>query len=267
DSSRAWEYSLPLSQNSLLTQFERVGRSFQQAAAPEAPCRPAKGSALSQRLRASAGEDRPHQVTQAPPQRHCARMRRDRLHYSPFLVLVLELIELPVDAALRQEVLGGAALPQTALVHDPGAVCALNRGEAVCDHDRGAALDHAIERVADAEFGFSIDAGCGFVQNEVARVVGQGPGEADKLLLACREAAAAFADGVIEAFGQRADEVEQVHLFGRGFHFFGTNPGGAEADVLFECAAEKVGVLEHDAEVTAQVERIELAHVDSAQPD
>src|SRR5215831_3933982 len=35
---------LVLARVSLLTQFERVGRSFQQAAAPEAPCRPAKGS-------------------------------------------------------------------------------------------------------------------------------------------------------------------------------------------------------------------------------
>ena len=68
--------------------------------------------------------------------------------------------------------------------------------------DGGAAFDHAAERFADAELGFGIDAGGGFVEDEDARVVRQGAGEADELLLAGGEAAAALAHGFLEAVGQ-----------------------------------------------------------------
>jgi hypothetical protein len=74
-----------------------------------------------------------------------------------FLVLVLEAVELPVDAAVREELLVRAVLTELAFVHDEDGVGALHGGEAVCDDDRGAAGYHAVERGADADLGVGVD--------------------------------------------------------------------------------------------------------------
>ena len=89
-----------------------------------------------------------------------------------FLVAVLELIELPVEAALGEELLVGAALAKLALVHDEDGVGGLDGGEAVGDEDGGASGDHAGEGKADAEFGVGVDGGGGLVEDEDAGGMG-----------------------------------------------------------------------------------------------
>ena len=73
------------------------------------------------------------------------------------LVLVLKAVELPVDAAVREELLVRAVLAELAFVHDKDGVGALHGGEAVRDDDRGAAGDHAVKRGADADLGVGVD--------------------------------------------------------------------------------------------------------------
>ncbi len=46
----------------------------------------------------------------------------------------------------------GALLAELSAVHDEDGVGALDGGKAMGDEDRGAARDHAVERLADAEF-------------------------------------------------------------------------------------------------------------------
>ena len=116
-----------------------------------------------------------------------------------FLILVLELVKLPVEAALGEQLLVGAHLAELALVHDEDGVGALDGGEAVGDEDAGAALDHALEGAANAQLGVGVDAGGGFVEDEDAGVVGEGAGEVDELLLAGGERVAAFLDGLVES--------------------------------------------------------------------
>ncbi len=87
------------------------------------------------------------------------------------LVLVLQLVELPVDAALGQQLLVRADLAHLALMHHDDLVGALHGTEAVGDDDRGAAFHHAAERIADAELGLGIDAGGGFVEDEDLGIV------------------------------------------------------------------------------------------------
>lgn len=70
--------------------------------------------------------------------------RRLRGRDAEFLIFVLELVELPVEAALCEEFLVAAHLAELALVHDENGVCALHGGEPVCDEDAGAAFDHAL---------------------------------------------------------------------------------------------------------------------------
>jgi len=60
------------------------------------------------------------------------------------------------------------------------------------------ALDHALQSGTDAEFGFGVDARCGFVEDEDARIVGQGAGEVDELLLAV-ERKSRVHDGLVKA--------------------------------------------------------------------
>ena len=104
-----------------------------------------------------------------------------------FLLFVLELVEAVVDAALGEEFLMGALFAEAAFVEDEDAVGVLNGAEAMRDDERGAAAEKAVERLADQEFGFGVHAGRGFVEDEEARIVGEGAGEIDELALADAE--------------------------------------------------------------------------------
>ena len=89
----------------------------------------------------------------------------------------MKLVELEVDAALGEELLVSAHFADLAFVHDDDLVGTLHGRKAVGDDQRCASLDHAVERVAHAEFGFGIDAGSGFVENQDFRFMSQGARE------------------------------------------------------------------------------------------
>ena len=119
-----------------------------------------------------------------------------------FLVFVLELVKLVIQATLGEELLVGALLAELAAVHDEDGVGALNGGEAVRDEDGGAAGDHAVEGEANAEFGVGVDGRGGLVEDEDSGLVGEGAGEGDELLLAGGEGGAAFGDRLGESRGE-----------------------------------------------------------------
>src|ERR1700720_1774180 len=135
------------------------------------------------------------------------------------------------------------------------------------DDQGGAAAQQAVEGFADLDFGFGVHAGGGFVEDEEARIVGQGAGEVDELALAYRERGAAFADGGGDAFGERAYEVGQADFFAGLFHHFAVDAGGAETNVCFDGAAEEERILEDDAEHATQVLDIDFADVDAVEKD
>ena len=125
-------------------------------------------------------------------------MRPRRLQ---FLVLVLQLVELPVDSALREQFLMRAHFAQLAFVHDEDPVCPLDGGEAVRNDDRSTAFDHALQRRANANFGFGIDARGRFVEDQDPRIVRQRAGEIDELLLAGGKTVAPLAQRLVESPG------------------------------------------------------------------
>ena len=104
-----------------------------------------------------------------------------------FLVFVLQLVKLVIDSALREQLLVSAHLADLALVHDDNLVRSLNGRQTVGDHERGAAFDHAIERVTDPEFGFGIYARRGFIKDQDLRIMRQGARETDELFLSGRK--------------------------------------------------------------------------------
>jgi len=101
-----------------------------------------------------------------------------------FLVLLLELVELPVEAALASSSWCVPDSRNCPLVHHQNGVGALHGGEAMGNQNACPALDHALQCAANAQLGVGIHAGCGFVQNQDAGIEGQRAGKVDELLLA-----------------------------------------------------------------------------------
>src|SRR3954454_2671057 len=82
------------------------------------------------------------------------------------LILILELIELPIDASHRQELLVTSGLSQPAFVHDKNAIGPLNGRETMRDDDRSSSRYKPAKRFPNPDLGFGVHAGCGFVKHE-----------------------------------------------------------------------------------------------------
>ena len=81
-------------------------------------------------------------------------------------------------------------------------VAALDCAEAVRDGDRGVvAFEQLGEGLVDEGFGFGVEGGGRFVEDQDVGVFEQGAGDGDALLLAAGELGAAGAGGGVETFG------------------------------------------------------------------
>ena len=118
--------------------------------------------------------------------------------FAELLILVLELVQLPVEAAVGEKLLVGSTFAKLALVHDEDGVRALNGGEPVRNKDRGPASDHPGESDPDANLGIGIDGAGRLVEDEDAWRMGESAREADELLLAGGESGAALTDRFFE---------------------------------------------------------------------
>src|SRR5580658_5788965 len=131
------------------------------------------------------------------------------------------------------------------------------------DDQGSAAGKEAVEGLANLQFGFGVDAGGGFVEDEEARIVGEGAREADELALADGKRGAAFVDAGVDAFGQGANKLAEADFVDGVFDGGAIDAAGAEADVRIDGAGEKKRVLQDDAELAPEVLDIELANVDA----
>ena len=142
-----------------------------------------------------------------------------------------------------------ATFAEFASVHDKDPVGFLDCAEAVGDDDCRAAREHDIECLLDALFGFGIDAGSCFIEDEKARFTNKGTSEADQLLLACREACATLVYFEVETFGTGLDEIPEVDAAAGVFDACVVDGFVAETDVVAKSACEEEGVLKDDAEL------------------
>src|ERR1700678_917981 len=99
-------------------------------------------------------------------------------------------------------------LAELAFVHDDNTVGALDGGEPVRDNDGSATLHQLLQSGTNPQFGFRIDAGSGFVQNQEARVVRQRASEVDELFLAGGISGASFAHRLRKTVRQGLNEVQ-----------------------------------------------------------
>ena len=102
-------------------------------------------------------------------------------------------------AALGDELVEGAGLDDAALVEHQDAVGVADRGEAVGDHEGGAALHDLVERRLQLALGRGVERARRLVEDQDRRVLEERAGDRQALALAAGERAAALADDGVEA--------------------------------------------------------------------
>jgi hypothetical protein len=148
-----------------------------------------------------------------------------------------------------------ADVDHPSLVEDGDPVGQRQRGAPVGDEQGGAALRERAQRVVDGGFGGGVDRGRGVVEHQHPRVGEHRPGQRDPLPLPAGEREPALADERVVAVGEALDE--RVHLRGpRGGQHLGLRGvGAAVGDVGPDGVGEQERLLEHHAQLAAQVDQ------------
>jgi hypothetical protein len=136
-----------------------------------------------------------------------------------------------------------ALFDDLAFVEDDDGIGLEDGVEAMGNGDGGASLHQFAGGFFEQGFGFRVERGGGFVENQNRRVFEEGAGEGEALGLSAGEAGAAFADDGFIFFGQRFDEVMQACGFGGLDNFFVSRIRFAEADVFGDGGVEEVWAL------------------------
>ncbi len=166
-----------------------------------------------------------------------------------------------------QQLLVGAGLAQPPVVQHEDAVGVLHGGEAVGDDDRGAARQEPGEGVPDQELGFGVDAGGRLVQDQDLRIVGEGAGEGEQLLLPDRQRGAPFPEPGFVPPVQAPDEGVGVDGL-RGPDGVARADGAvSQPDVFHDAPGEEEDVLEHDADRAAQGRQVVGPDIDAVDED
>ena len=100
-------------------------------------------------------------------------------------------------------------------------------------------------------FGFGVDAGGGFVEDEQARVGEQGPHETEQLALAVTEQAPALTHIGIIAIGEAHDEIVRPNGLCRSYDGRIAGGGVAIAQIVAYGAAEEKRFLQDNANLPA----------------
>ncbi|TKW51306.1 hypothetical protein CTA1_2384 [Colletotrichum tanaceti] len=157
-----------------------------------------------------------------------------------------------------------APLDDLAVGHDEDDVGVLDGGEAVGDHDHGAAALCGVEDGLDAALGLAVEGAGGLVEQQQRGPADEGAGDGDALLLAAREGDAGVADLGVVALGQGGDEVVDAGVAGGGVQGLVRHGGlvlDAQQHVLADGAGEEVGLLRDEGDVLAVVHEVERLDV------
>ena len=122
----------------------------------------------------------------------------------------MAVVELGVEAALRQQGVVVALLHDVAVLHDEDDVGLADGGQAVGHDEARAALHHPGKGRLDAHFRAGIDGGSCLVQDQHRGQTEHHAGDAEQLLLALTDVAAVLSNNGIVTLGQAADEAVGV---------------------------------------------------------
>src|SRR5260370_29670141 len=89
----------------------------------------------------------------------------------------------------------------------------------------------------------------------------------DELALADGKCGAAFVDVAGDTLGKGADEFAEADFVDGALDGSAIDAGGAESNVRFNGAGKKKGILEHDAELAAEILQVDQANVFAVEED
>src|SRR5437879_4655275 len=160
-----------------------------------------------------------------------------------------------------------ALFAQAAFVEYEDLVGVLNGTETMRDDERSAARQQTAEGFANLQLCFCVHAGCSFVEDEKARIVGERAGKIDELTLADRKRGTALVDARSDTLRKRTHKFAEANLLDGAFDSAAIDASGAEADVGFNGAGEEKRILEDDAELPAQILQLDHANVRAVEKD
>ena len=157
------------------------------------------------------------------------------------------------NAALREQLIEGAALNHLALVEDEDGIHGAQGGEPVRDANDGAVFREVVDGALHLRLGLRVERGGGFIKHEDGRVAHERAGNGDTLPLAAGEPQAAFAQRRVVAGGQRLNEIVRVGLARGANNFLAGRADFAKGNVLRDGVVEEQDVLADQREVKAQI--------------
>ena len=161
-------------------------------------------------------------------------------------------VQAVVAALLGNQFIVGAALDDAALLQNHNAVRVAHRGQAVGNHEGGAAVHQAVHAVLHQLLGAGINGGSCLIQNQHRRVSNGSAGNGQQLALALTQVGAVAGQHRVVAVGQMLDEGIGVCQLGGGHTLLIGCGQAAVADVVHNRTGKQVGILQHNAQRGAQ---------------
>ena len=133
-------------------------------------------------------------------------------HNRRFLILILKLIKLKVNAPSLQQLLVSSHFSDPPFMHYHDFAGVLNGGQSVRDDQGRAVLDQTAHPFPQQVLCLGIHARGSFIQDQDSWVVDERASEREQLLLAYGERGAALFNGFLETARQPLDEFQESHL-------------------------------------------------------
>ena len=161
----------------------------------------------------------------------------------------------------------GADLSDPSLRHANDPVALPHRRQSVRDdHDRSS-FDDVAHVLLDRLFALVVQGACRLVEDQYARIGGEGTCDGDALPLSTGQIGPAFFDRCVVAHRQLHDELVRAGEPCHPHDLIPRHIGSCKGDVLVNCAAEQKVLLQYYAELAAQPEWIKLSDVVSVDED
>ena len=180
------------------------------------------------------------------------------------LEVVLLVVELPVAAAAREQLVVRAALDDLAAFEHQNLIGAANRRQPVRDDERRPAVAQRSQAVLDHRLALAVEARRRFVEQQDPRIGENRARDRHALALAAGQPDAALADDRLVPLLEPLDELVGVRDPADPLDVGRRRVRRAVADVLGHGAVEQEVVLQHDAEMAAvfgQPQRRQIAAV------
>src|SRR5687768_972811 len=169
------------------------------------------------------------------------------------LELVLLVVQLPVAAVARQQLLVGAALDDFAAFHHQDLIGAADRRQAVRDHERRAAAAQLLQAVLDHLLALAVEARRRFVKDQHLRLRQDRARYRDALPLAAAQLDAPLADHGVVTFWELEDEFLAMRDARRALDLLEAGSRARVTDVFGNGAVEEEVLLQHRGQLFAIV--------------